>query len=197
MSVIVPIVEGDGEVKALPLLLRRIAEAQGRFDLTVAKPIRVHRDRFLRRDEEMRRILVLAEQKAAGGTVLVLLDADDDCPVVLARDVAERANSILHAARLAVVIAQREYESWFLAAAESLAGRRGLPTQLDWPPNSETIRDAKGWLGERIRGGGYHPVSDQPGLTQLLDVELAKSRSRSFRKFVKECEAALMSGVGH
>lgn len=79
----------------------------------------------------------------------------------------------------------------FLAAAESLAGRRGLPAELDWPPNSETIRDAKGWLGERIRGGGYHPVSDQPGLTQVFDMDLAGARSRSFRKFVKECEGAL------
>ncbi len=44
MRTVVCIVEGDGEVQALPLLLRRIALARGVFDLKVGVPIRVHRD---------------------------------------------------------------------------------------------------------------------------------------------------------
>ena len=46
---IVCIVEGDGEVRAMPLLLRRLAESAGVYDLDVATPIRVRKDRFIRR----------------------------------------------------------------------------------------------------------------------------------------------------
>lgn len=69
------IVEGDGKVRVLPVLLRRLAESRGIFDLRIPTPIRVHRDRFIRREEEFRRKLLLAAAKADGGTVLILLDA--------------------------------------------------------------------------------------------------------------------------
>lgn len=68
---IVCIVEGDGEVKAMPVLLRRLAESRGMFDLVVPPPIRVHRDQFLRRQDEFERKLQLAAAKARDGVVLV------------------------------------------------------------------------------------------------------------------------------
>ena len=54
MRVVTPIVEGDGEVAALPVLLRRIgAWLSPAVPVTIAQPIRVRRDRFLNRDEEV------------------------------------------------------------------------------------------------------------------------------------------------
>lgn len=48
MRVVAPIVEGDGEVAALPILLRRIgAWLSPEVPATIAQPIRVRRDRFL------------------------------------------------------------------------------------------------------------------------------------------------------
>ena len=127
MTTIAAIVEGEGDVHALPVLLRRLAQTRGVFDFIIPTPIRVARDRFLRRDEEFRRMLLLASAKAGpGGTVLVLLDADDDCPADLAQESTVRARQILPGANLAVVIANREYEAWFLAAA------RRLPAGADW-----------------------------------------------------------------
>jgi tryptophanase len=38
--------------------------------------------------------------------------------------------------------------------------------------------------------GRYHEVSDQPAMSALLDIDEALAGSRSFRKFVKECDAA-------
>lgn len=191
---IVCIIEGDGEVRAVPLLLRRLAEARGIHDLVVPPPIRVHRDQFLRRSEEFERKLLLAVAKAQGGAVVVLLDADDDCPVILARDIEERARPFLHGATLQVVIPNREYEAWLLAAAESLAGKRGLREDIVPPPQPDDIRNCKGWLSERIPGGRYHEVSDQPALTALFDVELASGRSRSLRKMITTFESAIAVG---
>lgn len=191
---IVCIVEGDSEVRAVPILIRRLAEAKGIHDVEIPTPIRVHRDQFLRRQEEFERKLLLAAAKARGGTVIVLLDADDDCPVTLAKDVGARARPLVHGAALSVVVPNREYEAWFIAAAESLAGRRGLRTDITAPTEPDEIRNAKGWVSERISGGRYHEVSDQPAFTAVFDIELSCSRSRSFRKVVKTVEAALERG---
>lgn len=189
MSAIACIVEGFGEVKALPVLLRRFAERRGVYDLRIPGPIRVPRDRFLNRDDEFKRIVAMASLRAAeGGLVLIVLDADDDCPVTLSREVAAKAAPLLRGASCSVVLANREYESWFIAAAPSLASKRGLPDVVDQPADSESIRNAKGWLSERMvahSGNCYRPVVDQAPLSAVVDLDEALSRSRSLRKLEK------------
>jgi hypothetical protein len=50
---VVSIVEGDGEVQALPVLLRRLSGwLTPEAITTVEPPIRVHRDKFIRRVDE-------------------------------------------------------------------------------------------------------------------------------------------------
>lgn len=191
MSRIIAIVEGDGEVRAVPALMRRLAYAAGRYDVEILPPIRVHRDKFLNKSEEFGRMLTLAVAKVRTGTVFVLLDADDDCPVDLARRIRDDAQSHVHDAHLAVIIANREFESWFIAAAESIAGTRGLIGGLAAPAHSEEIRNAKGWLSERCRNGRYREVTDQPALVELFDIDAALAKSRSFRKFFEEYQRAL------
>ena len=194
MTSIVCIVEGDGEVQALPVLLRRLAEARGAYDIDIPMPIRVRRDKFIQRDDEFRGKLRLAGAKAGvSGAVLILLDADDDCPVTLATNVTGRAANVLPNSRVCVVIANREYEAWLLAGAASLAGKRGLREDLESPPNPDGMRDAKRWLSEHIQNYRYHPVSDQPALTACLDIELAAQGSRSLRKFIKTFDDIVQS----
>ena len=43
-----------------------------------------------------------------------------------------------------VVMAQREYEAWFLAAIESLCGQRGIVSDALYPQDPEQVRGAKG-----------------------------------------------------
>ena len=107
--------------------------------------------RFLNRDEEFKRYLLLAAAKCGNnGWILVLLNADDDCPATLGPKILQRAKEIVLHRRVSVVLANREYEAWFLAAAESLDGHRGFA--FDNPQNfePEVPRNAKGWLGERM-----------------------------------------------
>jgi hypothetical protein len=49
---------------------------------------------------------------------------------------------------ISVIMAKLEYEAWFLAAAESLRGKRGLPSDLKITADPEYICDAKGWLSQ-------------------------------------------------
>ena len=185
MNTVVPIVEGDGEVQAVPVLLRRLSQWLSPHSVvSLGRPIRVHRDRFLKKEAEFRRMLLLAAAKVgAKGWVLVLLDADDDCPVELAMATATRARTVLPHCDVSVVCANREFEAWFLASAESLSGKRGLfVADGDTPRDPDSIRGAKEWLSRRIADGRYRETTDQPAFAAVMDLELARRRSRSFRK---------------
>ena len=89
-----------------------------------------------------------------------------------------------------MVLAKHEYEAWFLASAESLRGRRGLAADLTSPPDPEAIRDAKGWLSNRMATGKYREVLDQPAFTAAFDLAQSR-RADSFDKCWREITAVL------
>ena len=189
MTLVASSVEGDGEVAALPVLLRRLAEWKTPdFYVQVLPPIRVRKDRFLNRAEEFSRHLQLAAAKCGDdGWILVLLDADDDCPATKSAEILAQGRIVVPHRRIAVVLANREYEAWFIAAAASLQGFRNFQTQPgDEFGEAETPRNAKGWIGERIAGGTYHETTDQAAFSALMNLEIAHARSRSFRKLCSE-----------
>ena len=185
---IASIVEGHGEVAALPVLLRRLAEWRLPQDYPdVQVPIRIRRDRFLNRDDEFRRYLHLAAAKCGDqGWILMLLDADDDCPATRGEEILQRARACVPNRAVSVVLANREYEAWFIAAAESLDGYRGLAIKPEDASDPETRRDAKGWIKARMPGGSYGETTDQPAFTAHMDLGEAFARSRSFRKLCSE-----------
>ena len=185
---VVAIVEGHGEVTALPVLLRRLGDWRTpEISTEILPPIRVQRDRFLNREEEFRRHLLLAAAKCGDdGWVLVLLDADDDCPADVAAPLLKRVQACIGHRRTSVVLANREYEAWFIAAAESLNHQRGFtfdPTDII---DAETPRDAKGWIGARMLGGTYRETTDQTAFSARINLQQAFNHSRSFRKLSRE-----------
>jgi hypothetical protein len=190
VSTVVAIVEGDGEVKALPVLLRRIAQWKTpERNTRVLAPIRVRRDRFLKLESgEFERYLQLAAAQCGNdGWILLLLDADDDCPARLGPALVERARLAVNHRRVSVVLANREYEAWFMACASSLTGIRGFtPVAGDELIDAETPRDAKGWVRQRMPGRSYGEVIDQPAMSASMDLALTYERSRSFRKLCEE-----------
>jgi hypothetical protein len=188
MIPIVSIVEGHGEVAALPVLLRRLADEQDPAVLiNPLPPIRVRRDKFLNKDEEFGRQLLLAAAKSGDdGWILIVLDADDDCPANLAQEIYERARRHIPHRRLSVVLANREFEAWFIAAAHSLQGVRGFSVAASEQIEAEIPRNAKGWMRERMQGGTYSEILDQPAFAARIDLQQAFENSRSFRKLCKE-----------
>ncbi|MBD3893398.1 DUF4276 family protein [Hydrogenophaga sp.] len=187
MAVIASIVEGDGEVAALPVLLRRLgAECQPQVNVMALPPIRVRRDRFLNKEEEFKRQLLLAAAKCGdGGWILLVLDADDDCPATLSKNILHRAQQYIPHRKFSVVLANREFEAWFVASAASLNGVRGFVFRAELPTDVERPRDAKGWL-QRQMTGAYSEKLDQPAFSARFDMQQAWHRSRSFRKLCKE-----------
>lgn len=189
MIFVASIVEGHGEVLALPVLLRRLANWQTpSVAAQILSPIRVRKDRFLNRADEFSRHLQLAAAKCGEeGWILVLLDADDECPASRAAEILRSGRNIIPHRRLAVVLANREFEAWFIASAASLDGVRNFQCQPeDVHQSAETPRNAKGWLGERMGGLGYHETADQAAFAARMDLDAAHARSRSFRKLCSE-----------
>lgn len=176
------IVEGDGEVKAVPVLLRRIGvEVAPLAALDVGRPIRVPRGRFLSEDGLERYVNLAASRAGAGGRILVLLDANGDCPAELGTVLLGRARAVRPDLLIEVVTAKCEYEAWFIATVESLRGTRGISSTASAPPDPESIRGAKEWLRGRMNGR-YSPTADQAALTARFDMTLARRRSPSFDK---------------
>jgi len=179
---IAPIVEGHGETHALPALLHRMA-ADANEELQVNSPIRVKAAKFLRDDDDFRRHIELAAAKAIqkDGLVLILLDCEDDCAATVGQSILVRARNVRPDARYLVVLATEEYESWFIAGAVSLRGMRGLPLDLNPPQDAETIRNAKGWLGQRM-SVAYDEITHQLEFSRKVDLDQA-CENGSFRRF--------------
>jgi len=180
------VVEGQADVRAVPILLRRIArEIDPNAWLEVIHPIRAARSSLVNKPGELERAVGLAALRARPhGGVLVLIDGDDDCLAELGPQLLNRAEKAAMGLPVSVVLARREFESWFLAAAVSLRGKRGLPPDLVAPPNTEEIRGAKEWL-RRKKQAPYSENIDQPAFTAVFDLEQARTNS-SFDKCCRE-----------
>ncbi|MCX6868766.1 MAG: DUF4276 family protein [Verrucomicrobia bacterium] len=181
----IPIVEGHGEIEAVPRLIRRIYEefVPGTIPI-INPPIRIKAGSFLNDTLYFQKYVQMAAAKAAqsDGEVLILLDCEDECPATLGPDLLAKAKTVRPDVLFKVVLAHREYETWFLAAAESLRGCAGLPNDLLPPANPEHVRGAKEWLGRHM-GQSYDPIIHHASFTAQFDLGQAKAVS-SFDRFI-------------
>src|SRR5262249_22130853 len=141
------VVEGHGEVQAVPILLRRIQQIlRPDVTLTIPRPIRAYRTKLIKPEELERTIQLAVKQVQRPRALLILVDAEDDCPKDLAPKIMQRAITERSDLPIGVVLATHEFEAWFLAAFESLGGHAGLRQDLPEIESPETISDAKGVL---------------------------------------------------
>ena len=182
---IATIVEGHGECEAVPILIRRIAQRLGKADPPeIDRPIRIPKSRLLKETGIERAVDLAARLAGPDGRILVLVDADDDCPAEVGPALLSRAKQSRYDRRIGVVLAKREFEAWFLAALPSLAGHRTISPGLPALREAELVRDAKGTLSSHMESG-YSPAIDQASLTTAFDLDLARATS-SFDKCYRE-----------
>jgi hypothetical protein len=182
------IVEGQGELEAVPILVRRIAqEVCPDRGVTVSSLFRIPRSRLVKSGELERAVELAARRVGRTGAILIILDSDDECPAALGPDLLARAVQKRPDMSIRVVLAKREFEAWFLAGAESLRGRRGLTADLRSPENPEGIRGAKEWLTAHMTGDRHYVETlDQAALAAVLDLTMVRQRADSFDKFFRD-----------
>lgn len=196
---VAPIVEGFGEVASLRILLSRLWAELGGDYVEVLRPFRQPRMK-LAKPELLRQAVASAAVKLASsgsadpGVVLVLVDRDpaSEPPCVLAPQWLDWLREIRERVDVIVLFAEIEYETWFVAAAESLTEFLDID-DTPIPDDPEAERAGKGWIQECYSrpGRSYSEPVDQPSMTASMDLSLCRRRSPSFDKLCRELEQRL------
>lgn len=203
---IAPIVEGHGEFRCIRTLLDRVwREVCGGEYIDVIRPVRQSRSKLIKYDQrtrviqpdvdEIKRAVKLAclklVERADDWTrdlVLLMLDADQDCPKELLEAVQGTFGEIDPRIAMTVVFPCIEYETWFVAAAASLQDYL-VPTEGDFLiADPERARCGKSWIERRFAGGSYSETVDQIKLTAAMNLGQCRERSQSFDKLCRELE---------
>jgi hypothetical protein len=206
--VVCAIVEGHGEYEAArPLIQRTWTEVIGGGHAEVLRPIRVSRGKLLI-DEELHKAAELAVSKLVEHhltevpkLVLLLIDAEDDPACMLGPGrLAVLRGSARSGVECTCVVANKMYETWFVAAAASLGTFLVLSGDPQLPSDPERDRLGKAWIKQRIRAAKYSETVDQPAMTSAMDLRACRQRSPSFDKLCRELERVharqSLAGVG-
>lgn len=184
------VVEGKGEIAASLNLVTRLWADLGLPPLHWEDP--PIRGSALHTEAGIRKATELVRRKREPLALLVLRDADDDCP----KETGPLAARWLAEARLpcpaAVVLLRREFETLFLPSLGRMAGkplvdprgveRPGLRPDASFQGDPEGPRDAKGEISSRFVSCRYKPTLDQLALTRLIDFgDLRASGPPAFR----------------
>lgn len=180
------VVEGHGDVEALPCLLGRVLGHLGRrgwsvnktasrlprtqlVDATVPSPLRPPLQTGIARSIGV----ALAARATA---VVIVVDADDDCPRAFGPEARSR---IEHRLPAAAVMAVCEFETWLLLSFSAVDLRRA-------GVRNPTRRDAKSELRKLVPG--YAPTIHQLDLARQVDIERLRRASDSFDKLVRDVD---------
>ena len=186
---IVPIVEGDGEVTAVPVLLHRLLRESNALGFQVATPKNAHGSGNLTKEGGVEKFVRYAWIEPGCAAVIIIIDGDaTDCAMTLAKNLAARIRKLKGPKPVAVVVANREYEAWFLASLPSIVGKQiaeavKLPERLVLSGHPENVRNVKGWITRHLPSGkAYKETEHQLSMTRLIDLGLARNASRSFQR---------------
>jgi uncharacterized protein DUF4276 len=203
---VVPIVEGQTEAGCVERLLQRVwvellASAER---LQVLPPSRGKRDTLIQpgrpeladkiEEAYLKLVPPLRRDPSGRGILLLLLDAESDCPKELAPRLLEAAKRIQSNADIACVLAKRMLENWIVAGASSLAGVNSLPDTL---PARDRVEEHSGatWLNSQLRvrnpGRKYKKTVDAEPFVRRMDLQECRQNAPSFDKLCRELEARL------
>ena len=195
---VAPIVEGHGEYNAVRTLLERVwCELLGGAFIEVLRPIRRPRSKLVKKDELIKAVKLAALKlhtepiSVDPRLILVLIDADTDAPCVKGPELLSYAQDGRRDFDTACVLANVEYETWFVAAADSLRKYLTLPAPDELPEEPEQSRLGKGWVKRHFRGN-YSETIEQPAMTATMDLASCRERSPSFDKLCRDLEQRLV-----
>ena len=162
--------------------------------MQIARPFRVKRNRVVKNGELERAVQQAVRDRENAGCIMVLLDADEDCPAQLGPSLLQRCRRAT-GLPVSVVLANKEFEAWFLGAKESLRGIRGIRADSTPPYDPERISGAKELLSRNMERRRYLAVDDQAAFADKMDLSVAEQSCPSFGKLVRDV-ADLVSALG-
>ena len=190
------LVEGEGDIQAAPILLRRLLQEQhGRYDWQVDPKHTMKVWGLAKLRNRLPDYIEHLRNKSSCHGAMILLDLEDQLPCEEAPALAEEIAALQPLPfPIVVVFACREYESWFLAGLASIAmGSSHFPDGLTYPNDPEAKRGAKEELDKQMPPlVKYKEVLHQAEFTKLLNFEEAR-RAPSFRRLERALGELLMA----
>jgi hypothetical protein len=180
------LVEGDGEVRSLPILLSRVNKHRAVSFLDMEG-----KSNIIRRKNGFENTII--RQKELGYTeFIILIDSDVKEPYNShpeeMDDMTKRTRDLEKREGINIKLfwAIREYESWIVGGIRRgdhfcniIKTIKGVPGDTEASPS-----DPKEWLIKHRADKRYKP-SDQACFTKHFDISLAKTRNSSLRKFLE------------
>ena len=172
------LVEGHGEVEAVPNLISRLCQD---IDCLIpwTKPLRwTNLHQWEAKRGGIQRGANFIRTKPNAGALLILRDEDDACPKRLAPVIADQLRSLTLPFPVAYTLLRPEYEVLFLPCLQNMTGsfpdgRAGLNPTAQWDKDSwEGRRGIKEWLSTQFpQGQSYKPTVDQLTMTRKIDFQ--------------------------
>lgn len=184
---LLPIVEGQGDMQAVPLLLRRVLhEVCARFDVEVLQVQKRGEWPRVKRDFDR----MYRSARIESTSILWVVDFDcEECldPIIERNWLRQQVARIDPSGRVEIVFMIQEYESLFLSDPSCICSSYPeLSETTTFPSEPEAVRDAKGWISNALpKGRAYKPTTDQAKLTSRLDLNRLRQTSSSYRRFEK------------
>lgn len=184
MKRILPIVEGEGDLLAVPALIRRVAEAHGIYDLELLQPHKRGELPAVRRHFDAYLVAALKYE----APILWVMDYDCDQCLAVETDLADlrqRAQATYTRQPVEFSLMVKEFESLFLCDHESTCRSfPDIPANTTWPTDAEAVRGAKELISKaRPKGLAYRETKHQVKLVHQLDLDRLRERSPSFQRF--------------
>jgi hypothetical protein len=196
---VVVIVEGHGEDASIRNLLVRIWHELLGGDFIEVIPWRSTQGR-LRQKEGLGPVVEAAaiklhatERADLRRLLLVMIDTEgEECPKTIAPERIAWAKEIRSdpTTEIACVMPNPMFETWFVTAAASLRGKKGIPVYVPKPDDPERDGLGKAWVKNHLPLK-YKETVDQPRFVGHISLTECRDSSRSFRKLVKELEQRL------
>lgn len=163
------VVEGAGDLRALPIVLRAHLGTTGEFRDVLGKPVPLHGRTKAFVPGGIEKYVATAASRPGCVSVLVVLDGDKDCVAEAGPSLRERFDEVSRVP-VQVALAERNFEDWLYASAET------LDLELDGYDRDQSGLHA---LKVALRPGAYTKPVWQPRLAYRMNLAIARPRSTS------------------
>jgi hypothetical protein len=180
------VVEGRGEIGALPVLLRLVLHGREDFREILGQPIPCHGKPNALRSGGIEGKVITASARPGCRAVLVVLDGEGDPVCRQGPELLSRAQQVV-GKPVAVCLADTKFESWLMASKATL-GLPGLERVSQGMDPVAAIKRAL--LPEK-----YAKPTWQPRLTARLDLGEARRASESLDRLCRYVDS-LIRGAG-
>jgi hypothetical protein len=173
------IVEGDGDSRSIPLLLRKYLLEKEEYRDLLGKPINAKGRGNVTTEGGIEKFVQVAANRPGCQAVLVFLDSEFDPICPLGPQLLARALSVC-TKQVAVCMAEPMFEGWIVASAETM----GLPG-LTYEPSKHPSGLIQAQMEKYVK-----PI-DQPKLASRIDIAIARARSKSLDRSLTKLDTFL------